>query len=141
MSPMHETTRAPKAKTLPRLRVLLAEHSPVLRDTLRKHLQRLGFVEVIGEAHKGQEALDLFFRTGPDAVVLSISIPDQGGFEVLRTLRQAGAAVILTHPSHDPFVRDVARLLGATGACVTTDGFAELTAIFHRILEKNLIRA
>jgi len=125
---------------LPRLRVVLAEHSPVLRETLRKHLERLGFVDVVGEARKGQEALDLFFRTRPDAVVLSISIPDQGGFEVLRTLHRAGAAVILTHPSQDPFVREVARLLGATGECLTTDGFAELTAIFHRILKNNLIR-
>lgn len=138
---MDNTDTWPCAQHLPRLRVLLAEHSPVLRDTLRKHLERLRFVEVVGEAHKGQQALDLFFQTRPDAVVLSISIPDQGGFEVLRTLHRAGAAVVLTHPSQDPFVRDVARLLGATGVWTSIDYFEELAAILHRVFQNNLIRA
>lgn len=106
----------PLRSQAPTLRLLLAEDCQAMRLTLRAELERLGRVRVIAEAANSHEALDLFFRLLPDAVLVSVRLPPQGGFEVLQRVKEAASDcfVILTTSSPNAFVEKTGRLLGAT---------------------------
>lgn len=47
-------------------------------------------LEVVGEARTGEEALQLALDCDPDIVVLDLSLPEMGGLEVARRLREKG---------------------------------------------------
>jgi DNA-binding NarL/FixJ family response regulator len=118
-----------------RLRVLLAHESPSICKQFREELRRLPFVELVAEANTSGEALTLFFRARPEAVVLSACLPEQGGFEVLQRVKRAvpDCAVILTSRSPNQFVGEAATLLGAAGICSLTDGVTELRSVIQRL--------
>jgi two-component system, NarL family, response regulator DevR len=117
------------------LRVLLADDSAAARRKLRETLQSLPFIQIVGEAGKGDEALDLFLLTRPDVVVAAVCLPQDGGFHILRCIKRAAAdcAVILTNRGSNPFVHEAARLLGAAGVCPANDGFLQLRGILESL--------
>src|SRR5919204_6270314 len=69
--------------------VLVVDDEPSLRLLLRVNLELAGFR--VDEARGGAEALQLV-RSGPyDLVLLDVMLPDVGGYDVVRTLTEAGA--------------------------------------------------
>lgn len=65
----------------------------------------------------GRSFLDAFAEIHPDAVLLDLSMPDVGGLEVLRCLRQdhsSDVPVIVVSGISDPTAFAAARRLGAT---------------------------
>ena len=65
------------------IRVLLADDHTLVRAGIRALLNAIEGVEVIAEAGNGREALQLIMELHPDIVVLDITMPGLGGFEVL----------------------------------------------------------
>ncbi len=120
------------------LRVLLADDSAVSRQQLRDKLTHLPFVEVVGEAGNSHEALEAFFYKEPDAVIVSICLPEQGGFHVLRCLQRlaANCSVILTYRDSTQFIKDAAALLGAADTCPAGDGSFQLGTTLEGIWSK-----
>lgn len=118
-----------------RLRVLLADASPAMRSRFREELQHLPFVELVGEANTSDEALALFLQSRPDVVVVSILLPEHGGFEVLRCIKRAAAksAVILTSLFPNQFIEQTTTLMGGTSVCSVCDGFVQFRAILQRL--------
>jgi response regulator of citrate/malate metabolism len=53
----------------------------------RSYTERLQGFTVVGEAHTGEEALELVRRLQPDLVLLDIYLPDMSGLEVMRRMR------------------------------------------------------
>ena len=119
------------------LRLLLAEQSPALRERFRNKIEQLPGIYIVGEAEKDLEALNLAFRLQPDVIVLSASLPDQGGFEVLRRVRRALANCQVILMSYRPagFIEKAARLLGATAVCSIEEGLTELGDALQRALK------
>jgi two-component system response regulator LytT len=70
------------------LRVLVVDDEQLAREELCYQLERLGDVEVVGQAGNGLEALASVERQDPDLVLLDIQMPGLGGFEVARRLLQ-----------------------------------------------------
>jgi DNA-binding NarL/FixJ family response regulator len=123
---------------LSKIRVLLADDCAKARQQLRAELQRLAFVDIVGEAGKTDEALDLLLRTRPDLVLAAICLPEHGGFHILRSIEKAAynCAVILMTRSPSPFVNEAASLLGAAAVCPTKDGFGQLIGMIQRLRER-----
>jgi DNA-binding NarL/FixJ family response regulator len=117
------------------LRVLLADASPAPLSRLREALQPLPFIEIVGEARHGRETLDLLFRLRPGAIVLSASLPDQGGFELLRCIKRLvpDCAVILTCRWPTAFVKEAGGLLGAAAVCSTDGQLDELGGLLRSL--------
>lgn len=84
MSPRNEASVAASAVGAGRL--LLVDDQPELRRLFRRSLTKAGF-EVI-EAADGEIAIELAQQLRFDVVVSDISMPDVGGLELLRALRQ-----------------------------------------------------
>ena len=120
-----------------KVRVLLAEQSPALRQRFRKKLQELPAFDIVGEAERDHEALELSFRLQPEVIVLSASLPDQGGFEVLRRVKRAltNSQVILMSSRPCAFIEKAADLLGATAVCPMEDELTHLHEALQGVLK------
>jgi two-component system response regulator NreC len=122
-----------------RLRVVLADDHPLVRQGCRIILQRDGF-DVVGEATCGREAVQLTRAHRPDATVLDLSMPVISGFDAAREILQfAPTAAIVCLTMHAEEDRVVAALrIGIRGYVVKTRAADELgtavrTAISGRV--------
>ncbi len=71
----------------PPIRVLVVDDDFAVSAVHRGYLESLpGFV-VVGEAHRGADAVDAVVALAPDLVLLDIHLPDVSGIEVLHRLR------------------------------------------------------
>lgn len=67
-------------------RVLLADDHAVVRQGLKRFLNRTPGIEVVGEARDGLEALRFVEELHPDILILDIEMPVMDGVEVARRL-------------------------------------------------------
>ena len=75
-------------KTKNRIRVLLADDHPVVRQGIAFCLARQPGLEVIGEAGDGREALRKIRELLPDIVLMDIDMPHMSGLAVAEVLRR-----------------------------------------------------
>src|SRR5258705_13548961 len=73
-------------------RVLIADDDTVVRDVVRRYLERDGLDVVI--AHDGNEALRLLGSERIDVAVLDVMMPGPDGLTLCRSLRQRGGYTI-----------------------------------------------
>jgi len=72
------------------MRVLLIDDHTLFRAGLQGLLERLG-IDVVASAGGGQEGIKQVKEFEPDVVLLDMRMPDIGGIEVLKRLREDGA--------------------------------------------------
>jgi two-component system chemotaxis response regulator CheB len=66
------------------VRVLVVDDSAFVRKVVREMLSRSPFLEVVGAARDGAEALDLAEQLRPDVVTLDLNMPGSDGLDFLR---------------------------------------------------------
>jgi len=71
-----------------KIRILLADDHPILREGLRAVLETQPDFEVIAEAVNGLEAVRLALTLQPDILLLDLEMPQLDGVETIRRLRQ-----------------------------------------------------
>jgi two-component system chemotaxis response regulator CheB len=67
------------------VRVLVVDDSAYVRKVVRQILSRSPFIEVVGAARDGEEALELVEQLHPDVVTLDLNMPRSDGLDFLRT--------------------------------------------------------
>jgi len=100
-----------------RIRLLLVDDHPVVRDGLRGMCEASPRFEVVGEASNGIEAVRLVRELDPDVVLMDLRMPGGNGVEATATLsRQGSRAHVLVLTTYDTD-RDIMAALdaGATG--------------------------
>lgn len=70
-------------------RVVLADDHDVVRQGLKRLLDRVPEIEVVGEARNGLQALQSVADLQPDVLLLDIEMPLMDGIEVARRLQEA----------------------------------------------------
>ena len=65
------------------IRVLIADDHALVRAGIRALVEKIEGVVVVGEAGTGSEALELLKDLKPTLMLLDITMPDGGGFDVL----------------------------------------------------------
>lgn len=99
------------------IRVLIADDHRLFRQGLRQICEKVGRLEVVGEAENGEEAVALARRLQPDVVLMDIRMPVMDGVEATRriTARVPSARIIiLTMYRQDQYVFDAIKA-GARG--------------------------
>ena len=71
--------------------VLVIEDEKNIVDILNFNLTREGYTVL--EAYDGEAGIQLALDNNPDLILLDLMLPKVSGFEVCRTLRQAGSAI------------------------------------------------
>jgi DNA-binding NarL/FixJ family response regulator len=75
-----------------RIRLLVADDHPMLREGLVAVLGTQPDFEVVGEAADGDEVVRLAESLGPDVILLDLEMPGTNGVAALEKLRDAGSA-------------------------------------------------
>jgi two-component system chemotaxis response regulator CheB len=66
------------------VRVLIVDDSAFVRKVVREMLSRSPFLDVVGAARDGEEALELVEQLRPDVVTLDLNMPRSDGLDFLR---------------------------------------------------------
>ena len=77
-----------RGEDMEKIRILLADDHPILREGLRAVLETQPDFEVIAEAANGHEAMRLALALQPDILLLDLEMPLLDGVETIRRLRQ-----------------------------------------------------
>ncbi|MDC1322326.1 response regulator transcription factor [Pseudomonadales bacterium] len=85
------------------MRVAIADHHQLFREAIKRLLESLAGVKIVGECASGEEAVELVRSITPDILLIEVAMPGIGGLEALHRIKlmQAGTrVVVLTGYSH-----------------------------------------
>ncbi|ATG90350.1 response regulator transcription factor [Methylomonas koyamae] len=84
-----------------KIKILLVDDHLVVRAGFKMLLAAGDAIEVIGEAERGEQAIQLYQELKPDILVMDLSMPGIGGLETIRRICQRDpAAKILVFSVH-----------------------------------------
>lgn len=100
-----------------RIRVVIADDHPVVREGLRSLLMTSADMEVVGEAGTGVEAIAQARALQPEVMLLDIRMPDGNGLAVLKQIKTVSpdTSVIMVTMHDDPDYISRAIAAGAAG--------------------------
>jgi DNA-binding response OmpR family regulator len=115
--------------------ILVVEDDEVIREVLRFNLVREGYE--VSEAATGVEALEKARRLRPDLIVLDLMLPELGGLEVCRILRQETRTPMLMLSARDSELDKIVGLqVGADDYMTKPFSVAELAARITALLRR-----
>lgn len=117
-------------------RILIVDDHEVLRDGVKRVLDKQTEPVMFGEASSVQDACRLACEQGWDAVVLDISLGDRSGLEVLKYLKQVRPnlpVLILSMHSEEEFARRALRA-GAAGYVTKDSPRAEILTAVNKVI-------
>lgn len=90
------------------IRVLLVDDHPIVRTGIRNLLDESVGIEVVGEASRGSQVVDLVRELEPHVLVLDMELPDIPGTEVVDQIRSENLPVrilVLSGYAEPVFIR------------------------------------
>ena len=123
-------------RTMDRMRILVVDDEPAVRESLRRALQLEGYD--VDLAADGEGALSRLHANSVDAVVLDVSMPKLDGLETCRRLRSEGNRIpVLMLTARDEVSDRVAGLdAGADDYVVKPFALEELLARLRALLRR-----
>ena len=100
-----------------RVKILLADDHPMMREGIRHLLEREPDFQVIGEAGDGEEAVTMASEQMPDVILMDVGMPKLSGLEATRQIKAKHphiAIIVLTVHDEDEYVMELVQA-GAAG--------------------------
>lgn len=123
------------------IRVLICDDHMMVRQGVRMVLQSEPDIELVGEAGRGDEAVQLASALRPDVVIMDISLPDISGIEATRQIKErvpACRVIGLTMHEEEPYVLELLRA-GADGYIVKRSAAADLVGAIRAVMQGQAI--
>lgn len=117
-----------------KVRVLIAEDHPMMREAIVARLNLDGGIDVVGEASDGRELIDLYEEHRPDVVLVDLQMPGLNGIEATKAIkeRDPDAKIVILSASSDRAAVSVALAAGASGYLLKSLEGAQLNSYVHQ---------
>lgn len=118
-----------------KLRILIADDHPLVRQGLRSVLEAQPGWSVCGEAENGRSAVKLGLELKPDVFLIDVTMPELNGLDATRQIcreRPDAAILILTMHESDQLFADLRRA-GARGCILKSDSPRQLLAAVESV--------
>lgn len=118
------------------IRVITVDDHEILRGGIRFLLLAFDDIELVGEAHSGEEALELCEQVQPDVILMDMKMPGMNGVETTKAIRERypEVQVLVLTSFHDSELVQRAIQAGAVGYLlkgVSMDELAEAVRATH----------
>jgi len=126
-----------------KMKVLIADDHPLVRSGVRRALEEEHDIEVVGEATNGAKVLPLVGQTGPDLVILDISMPQLDGLACLDQIRKRypDVKVVILSASGDSDRVQAALARGATAYVLKSVDVRDLASALRQAIEGTVFQA
>jgi DNA-binding NarL/FixJ family response regulator len=118
-----------------RIRVLIVDDHPVLRDGVAAIVGNQSDMEAVGEARDGAEAVERFHALRPDVTLMDLQMPGMNGVDAIAAIRaehpEARIIVLTTYAGDAQAVR--ALKAGAVGYLLKSSLRTELIDAIHDV--------
>ncbi len=125
---------------MPPIKILLADDHEILREGLRRMIEKEPDMEVVGEAEDGRSVLKMARKLTPDVIVMDITMPDLNGMDATRKILSEipGTRVLALSMHQDrKFVLGMLEA-GAMGYLLKGCKFEELVTAIRSVARKNV---
>ena len=123
--------------TTERIRVMVVDDHPIMRNGLRDALEDVGDFEVVGLAGDGVEAVSAAQSLEPQVIVMDVMMPNKDGVdacrEIMELLPDTKVLMLTASTEEDAVVEAVAA--GATGYLQKYSGPDELADAIREVAE------
>jgi two-component system NarL family response regulator len=122
------------------IKVLLADDHRLILAGIRRALEEVEDLEVVGEAESGSQVLPLIHQTNPDIVLLDLRLPDMSGLACLDSIRQRypEVKVVILSAFNDPEHIQAAFQRGATAYIVKSVNPVDLPSALRQALDQTV---
>jgi DNA-binding NarL/FixJ family response regulator len=125
------------------LRVVLADDHHLTLDGVRRTLEAVEDIEVVGTASSGSQVLPLVKRTMPDLVMLDIRMPGMDGITCLELIRKnhPGVKVAMLSAYSDRDQVETALARGASAYIAKTVNPNDLPSALRQVIDGSVCHA
>ena len=117
-----------KKQLVKKIRLLLVDDHPIVREGIRSALSTKKNIAIVGEAASGEEAMVKAKRLLPDVILMDINMPGMSGLETSRRLRKSvpdSKILALTMHDNREYILEMSQL-GARGYVFKDSSTSEL---------------
>jgi len=120
-----------------KIRVLIADDHTLFRESLRSLLETAKEIEVVAEAENGKTTIIRVRESKPDIVLMDIAMPDIGGLEATRRIKEENPSVkviMLSMYEADQYIFESLKA-GASGYILKRNTFEELISAIRAVYQ------
>lgn len=123
------------SETREKIRILLVEDHPLLRERLTQLINSQPDMAVCGEADESRTAIALIHERSPDMALVDLSLRDSTGFELLDAIRKEAlpVAVVVLSMHDEPVYAERALRAGAKGYVNKTESSAQVLHALRKV--------
>jgi DNA-binding NarL/FixJ family response regulator len=125
------------------LTVLIADDHPLIIAGIRRTIDHVEDMHVVGEAQSGAELLQLVERRRPDIVLMDLRMPGVTGTEIIELIRTRwpDTKTVVLSACDDAPVIEAALQAGASAYVLKTAGSLDITSILRQAANGEVLPA
>jgi DNA-binding NarL/FixJ family response regulator len=118
-----------------RIRVLIADDHPLIIAGIRRTIEHVDDMEVVGEAHSGQELLSLVERRRPEVVLMDLRMPGVDGVDCIERIHHAwpSVKVVVLSACDDRETIDEALRAGANAYVLKSAQTIDIASVLRQV--------
>jgi DNA-binding NarL/FixJ family response regulator len=116
------------------IKILLADDHPLIIAGIRRTLDHVDDMEVVGEARTGEELLQLVERRGPDIVLMDFKMPGMHGVEMIERIRASwpDVKIVVLSASDERPIIDAALNAGASAYVLKSAHTVDIASVLRQ---------
>jgi DNA-binding NarL/FixJ family response regulator len=127
----------------PKIKVLIADDHPMIVTGVRRSFEHIDEIEVVGEAHSGDELVRLIELRRPDLVLMDLRMPGLSGAECIEHIRNnwPEVKVVVLSASDDRGSIDSALAAGASAYILKSAAAVDIMSVIRQAASGNVFHA